>query len=131
MSQKDIEVILTRQWASCLGMPAFIVDPQGSLLFYNEPAEQILAQRFEETGEMPFEEWAIGFVPTDKKGAPIPPEDLPLTIALRKRRPAHGSLWIRGRDNSRRHISATAFPLIGHGGRNLGAVAIFWESEHT
>jgi len=107
----------------------FIVDPQGTLVFYNERAECVLGRRFEETGEMPFEEWSSGFVPTEEDGTPMPPENLPLTIALYKRWPAHSSFWIRGLDNVQRHIDATAFPLIGQGGRNLGAVAIFWESK--
>lgn len=50
MSQKEIGVILTRQLASYLAMPIFIVDPTGALLFYHEPTEQILGLRFEETG---------------------------------------------------------------------------------
>jgi hypothetical protein len=35
MAQKEIEVILTRQLASYLAMPIIIIDPLGTLLFYN------------------------------------------------------------------------------------------------
>ena len=129
MAQKEIEVILTRQLASYLAMPIFIVDRDGTLLFFNEPAEAILGKRFEETGEMVAAEWASAFMPTDERGEPLAPETLPLIIALYQRKPAHRSLWIRGLDNVPRHIEATAFPLIGQGGRNLGAVAIFWETN--
>ena len=124
---KDIEVILARHLASCLAMPIFIVDPVGNLLFYNEPAELILGRRFEETGEMPADEWATAFMPTDDLANPIPPESLPLMIALSERRPAHLRLWIRGLDGSRRHIEVTAFPIIGQAKQFLGALAIFWE----
>ena len=127
MAQKAIEVILTRQLASFLSMPIFIVDPAGALVFYNEPAERVLGLRFEETGEMPASEWATAFTPTDDHGKSLPPEKLPLMIAVAKRRPAHGRFWIRGLDGVRRHIDAGAFPLIGHQDRHLGAVAIFWE----
>ena len=48
-----IQIILIRQLAGYLGMPLFLVDPKGDLLFYNEPAEAILGRRFEETGAMP------------------------------------------------------------------------------
>ena len=51
--QHEIEVILARHLAEYLAMPMFIVDPQGSLLFFNEPAEGILGIRYEETGIMP------------------------------------------------------------------------------
>jgi len=127
MAQREIEVILTRQLASYLAMPIFIVDPAGALIFYNESAEGILGERFEETGEMPASEWATRYAPTDEAGAAIAPEKLPLMVALDEHRLAHGELWLRGRDNVRRHIEASAFPLIGQADRFLGAVVIFWE----
>ena len=52
-SPKPIQIILARQLASSLAMPILIVDTEGTLIFYNEPAEVILDQRFDETGEMP------------------------------------------------------------------------------
>jgi len=127
MPQHEIEVILTRQLASYLTLPIFIVGSDGTLIFYNEPAEVILGHRFEETGEMPAQEWAAAYAATDDADQPIPPEQLPLMIALREGHPAHGSYAIRGRDRVRRHIEVTAFPLIGQARRHLGAVAIFWE----
>ena len=126
-SQKEIEVILARQLADYLAMPIFIVDPQGTLIFYNEPAERILGRRFDETGEMPVGEWSTLFEPTDEEDKPLAPDSLPLVIALTERRPAHRSFWIRGLDRVRRHIEVTAFPLIGLAERYLGAIAIFWE----
>jgi PAS domain-containing protein len=129
MAQKEIEVILTRQLASYLVMPIFIVDPAGTLVFYNEPAEMILGRRFEETGEMPAAEWATIFTPMDDAGLPLSPEALPLMITVAERRPAHRSIWIRGLDNVLRHIEVIAFPLIGQAGRNVGAVAILWELQ--
>ena len=128
MAQREIEVILTRQLASYLTLPIFIVDPEGTLLFYNEPAEAILGSRFEETGEMPVGEWGEIYTATDHDGTPLPAEDLPLMIALRHRRPAHRRLIIRGLDAVRREIEVTAFPLVGQAGRHLGAVALFWET---
>jgi PAS domain-containing protein len=129
MSQREIEVILMRQLASYLAMPIFIVDPDGTLVFYNEPAEKVLGQRFEETGEMSLAEWARADRATDDVGNPVPLEERPLLVALREQRPVHGWLWLRGFDDVRRCIEGTAFPLIGHAGRSLGAVVIFWETH--
>ena len=126
MAQYEIEVILLRQLASYLAMPIFIVDPRGTLVFYNEPAEIILGKRFEETGEMSPEEWSTAFQPTDEQGRPLEPEAMPLMIAFNDRRSTHGSLWIQGFDGVRRHIEATAFPLVGQSDRFLGAVVLFW-----
>ena len=75
-----IQIILTRQLAGYLSVPLFLVDPSGTLLFYNEPAEGILGRRFEETGAMSAEEWSSAFTPLDEGGQPIPPEQLPLRI---------------------------------------------------
>jgi PAS domain-containing protein len=127
MPQQEIEMILVRQLASYLAMPIFIVDSQGTLVFYNEPAEPIVGRRFEETGEMPIDEWSTVFEPTDEAGQPIAPEDTPLAIALAERRPTHRVLWARGLDKVRRHLEVTCFPLIGQANRYLGAIAIFWE----
>lgn len=122
-----MEIILARQFASCLTMPIFLVDPTGNLLFFNEPAEPILGRRFEETGEMPATEWSTVFRPLDEDGAPLPPEKLPLMITLIERRPAHRTFSIVGLDNVQRHLDVTSFPIVGVGERFLGAVAIFWE----
>src|SRR5512132_1549076 len=116
-TQKEIELILARQLAGYLATPIFLVDPQGTLLYYNEPAEVILGRRFQETGEMPVEEWSTIFVPTDENGQLLQPGDLPLVIALTELRPVYREFWIRGLDNASRHIGVTAFPLIGQSGR--------------
>lgn len=124
-----IELILLRQLASYLAMPIFIVDDEGSLLYYNEAAEAVLGLRFEETGEMPVDEWGKMFSPVDANGNPISPDDLPLVVALRERRPAHGPLSIRGADGVSRRILITAFPIEGQHGRQLGGVAMFWQDD--
>lgn len=128
MSQQEIEVILSRHLAECLAMPIFIVNPEGDLIFYNEPAETVLGQSYTETGMLPAKEWTTMFKPVDQNGKLLQPEELPLVIALLKRHPAHSRFWIQGKDGVRREIEVTAFPLIGQAERFLGAVAIFWES---
>src|SRR5581483_5343897 len=129
MAQKEIEVILSRHLASYLATPIFIVDPFGNLLYYNEPAEAILGRRFDETGEMSVDEWGTIFQPMDRDGNRLPPEKLPLVMALKERSPTYAGFWIRGLDNILRYIKVFAFPLIGQADRYLGAVAIFWEAK--
>ncbi|HUP01082.1 MAG TPA: PAS domain-containing protein [Gemmatimonadota bacterium] len=129
MPQQEIEIILARQLASYLAVPIFLVDPQGTLLFYNEPAESILGRRFEESGPMSLDEWATVFEPSDESGAPLPPAELPLVTALNQGRPAHKSFRIRGLDGGRRSIEVTSYPLVGQAGRQLGALAVFWEED--
>jgi len=122
-----IQIILIRQLAGYLSVPLFLVDPQGTLLFYNEPAESVLGRRFEDTGPMPAEQWSSVFEPFDEQEQPVPPESLPLRIALSTQRPAHRRFFIRGLDGVLRHIEVTAIPIIGLQGEFLGAAALFWE----
>ena len=71
MPQQEIEVILARQLADYLAMPIFIIDPQGTMIYYNEPAEEILGCRFNETGAMALDKWTTAFAPMDENGAPL------------------------------------------------------------
>jgi len=126
---QPIEIILMRELADHLATPIFVVDAEGDLLFYNEPAERLLGTRFDETGMLAFAEWSTMFAPTSAEGTPIPPEGLPLAIAVQQGRPAQGGMWIHSLDGERRELTVTAIPLQGQWGEHLGAAAIFWEAE--
>lgn len=130
MAQQQVEVILARHLAENLALPIFIVDPQGNLIFFNEPAEAVLGLRFGDTGLLPASEWSIMFEPVNQDGTPVAPEQLPLMIAMMHGHPAHKGFWIRGVDKKLRQIELTAFPVIGQSGRLTAAVAIFWEVPH-
>lgn len=123
--QKPIELILMRHLAGYLAMPIMIADQQRTLLYFNQPAEALLGRRFAETQEMRLEEWMRGLPLHDEAGQIIPPEERPLPVVLRERRPVHRRLRLHGPDGPL--IEATVLPLEGQGGRHLGAVIIFWE----
>ncbi|MDQ6844081.1 MAG: PAS domain-containing protein [Bacteroidota bacterium] len=126
MSSHEIEIILNRQLADCMSIPVFITDTLGNLLFYNEPAEQILGKRFEDTGEMPVEVWSTIYKPLDDDGKPMSPEDLPLVKTLKNCLPYHKTFRIESLKGKAEKISLTSYPIIGRTGKFLGAVAIFW-----
>ncbi len=128
MPQQEVELILMRQCSSYLATPIWLMDANGDLLFYNEPAEALLGRRFDEAGEMRGEELATIFQTTAEDGSPLSADALPINVALAQRRPAHLPMRIRGLDGVWRRIEVTAFPIEGLGGRHLGAVAIFWEA---
>ena len=127
MSSKEIEVILSRQLADCLSVPVFIVDTKGNLIFYNEPAEELLGIRYDTTGTMPVTEWSTMFRPQDDKGDVLPPESLPLVKTIATQMPAHGEFWINNLRGSVYKISVTSFPIMGRPKRFIGAIAIFWK----
>lgn len=126
--------ILARGLASSVATPMFLVDPDGTLVYYNEPAEKILGQTYAEAGEMTAEEWGgTAFVsPEDPdSNEPLTVEDMPLYQAVTKHRPAHRSMRITGVDGVRRRIAVTAFPLFARTDEFVGAVAIFWEEDEA
>lgn len=76
-SQKHLALILARELASQLATPTFIADAVGDLVFYNEPAGEILGRTFAEAGPMPAESWSSLFSVEDLDGAPMPLERMP------------------------------------------------------
>jgi PAS domain-containing protein len=127
--QRSLVLILARELAANCATPMFIVDPEGDLVFYNEPAERVLGRSFAEAGPLPRERWSRAFSPVDADGNPVPAERLPLMRAIREMRPGQLSFRITGLDGARRRIAVTAFPLFARADELAGAVAIFWEQE--
>ena len=101
--QRPLELILARNLMAGLSTPAFLVDEDAVVVFYNEAAGALLGRRFEEMGRMRPEEWSTAFGPIDPVGEPIDLEQLPLTIALRRGgRPTTASASSRRRPASTR-----------------------------
>jgi PAS domain-containing protein len=126
-SPKPIQIILARQFASSLAMAILIVDTAGTLIFYNEPAEAILGQRFDETGEISADTWSTLFAVEDEERKPIAQEDRPTMMALSERKPFSRTVWMQCGHREWRHMNITAFPLIGEANQFLGAQMIFWD----
>lgn len=124
---RPVPLLLMRQLASYLTTTIFLLAPDESLLFYNEPAERLLGQRFEEAEALDAEEWSGQLEPSDEAGVPIAVEERPLIIALRRQQPAHRRFSILDFHRVRHEIEGLAFPLVASQGRQLGAVGIFWE----
>lgn len=122
-------MILLRHLASYLAIPAWITDATGNLIYYNEPAEDLLGGRFDEVGEIGSEALDELFVTTDLDGTPIPNAELPLLIALEERHPSHRTFRINRLDGNPRVIELTAIPVVGQGDRFLGALCVFWEKH--
>jgi PAS domain-containing protein len=129
MSGPPIELLLLKQVAGYLAMPVFLVDEDGALVYYNEPAEELLGRRYEETGQIPLDIWGKLWAQTDLEGQQLAPEELPVAVAARDRRPVLGIISIRRPDGSDRQLTITALPFEAADGSLLGAFAIFWESD--
>ena len=122
---QPLELILARNLASAVTVPAFVTDAEGAIVFYNDSAGDLLGSRFEETGRLTRDEWeAIG--PLDEQGVPIDYEP-PLTKTLRENRPAHGRFRICTDSSDLMMVETSALPLTGPNGFE-GAIVVFWPS---
>ena len=124
---RELIIILARDLTSRLATPSFVVDADGTLVYFNEAAEPVLGRTYAESGELRAGEWATEWDPTDEQGQPIPLEQLPLGIAFREGRAAHRAMRITDGDGVPRDIEVTAFPLCAQPELILGAIAVFWE----
>lgn len=124
-SQKPIELILARNLLSSLSTPAFLVDSDGGLAFYNEAAGEVLGRRFEDLRETDARSWGAQFGPFDERGATIPMDDLEVTKALRHGRPSHGHVTVRSAVGASYDIEVTGVPILGWEGFS-GAMVLFW-----
>lgn len=126
--QRPLELIHARNFATGLSTPAFLVDSEGTLAYYNDAAAILLGRRFEELGEADLQSWGDAFPPIDAEGNPMPIDDLPVVRALRRQRPAFGSLRFRAHDGVERGIHVSAIPILTSHGSH-GALALFWGSD--
>lgn len=126
-AQQPVELILLRQLASYLTIPIWMMDDDGNLIYYNEPAETLLGVRFDDVGPVKAEEVSEMFRVTDLEGQPLPEQDLPILVAMTQRHPAHNEVRYCGMDGIWRDVAITATPVEGQAGRFLGVFATFWE----
>lgn len=124
---RQVEIILLKQLASCVAIPMFVVGPDGDLVFFNEPAEPLVGERFDEIGELGRDDWPDALRMTDESGGPIREDDRPVISALNRRQPVHRRIWTRGLDGARHALAGTGIPLIALDGSLLGALGMFWE----
>jgi PAS domain-containing protein len=127
MQPRNLVLILTSDLADKLATAMFVVDHEGTLLYFNERAADSLGRTFGDTGRLPADEWATMFDARHPDGRPMAPAELPLVRAITERQPSHLRFRITGTDGQERDIAVTAFPLFSHPDEFVGAAAIFWE----
>jgi PAS domain S-box-containing protein len=129
MQQRNLVLILVRDLADKLASAVFVVDEEGTLVYFNEAAAEILGRSFGEVGMLSEAEWSKAFVPMEFDGRELAPEQLPLVVARQQRRPSHRAFMIRNMEGQELAIAVTALPLFARKDEFVGAAAIFWEHE--
>jgi PAS domain-containing protein len=130
MATQPLELILARNLISGIELAAFLVDPDGVLVYFNDAAGELVGRRFEEVGRLRREEWSSEFGPFDEFGKLMPTDNLPLTVALRQGLPAHDRFRVSraGNDNELVEVDVSALPL-GTADGFKGAIVVFWRTD--
>jgi PAS domain-containing protein len=128
MATQPLELILARNLISGITLAAFLVDPNGVLVFFNDSAGELIGRRFEEVGRLRREEWNSEFGPFDEFGKLMPTDSLPVTLALRQGLPAHDRFRVSGPDDELIEVDVSALPL-GSADGFKGAIVVFWRSD--
>ncbi len=129
MQQRNLVLILARDLADKLASAVFVVDEEGTLVYFNEAAAEILGKTFGEVGMLREEEWSKAFLPMEFDGRELNADQLPLVVARRERRPSHRAFRIKNMEGQERAIAVTALPLFARKDEFVGAAGIFWEHE--
>ena len=125
MAAMPLEMIQARSLTSRLSTASFLVDREGTLLYFNEAAAELLGVTFDEAGQMESGTWGTKFRPREPGGRELPVGELPLAIAVQSGRPAFARMQITSADGTEHDIEVSALPIMG-GESQEGAVAIFW-----
>ncbi|HYI35866.1 MAG TPA: PAS domain-containing protein [Thermoleophilaceae bacterium] len=123
-----VELILARNLLSAVELAAFIVDPDGTVVFFNDSAGTLIGRRFEEVGPLDQAEWSSQFGPFDEFGQLMPTDSLPLSVALREGLPANGRFRVRLQEGELVQVDVSALPLVNANGFQ-GAIVVFWAAE--
>jgi len=129
VQQRNLVLILARDLADKLASAVFVVDEEGTLVYFNEAAAEILGRTFGEVGMLREQEWSETFPAIEFDGREMTPDQLPLVVARRERRPSHRAFRIRNIEGEERAIAVTALPLFARKDEFVGAAAIFWEHD--
>jgi PAS domain S-box-containing protein len=125
---RPLPLILARELASNVATPFLVLDRDGTLIFFNERAEQIIGMTPAELGEVAEEEWR-GLMTVERlDGTPVPNDQTPSAIARREVRPHLDTLFYTRRDGHRMKLVVMAVPLLAHADDLAGVFLLFWET---
>ena len=126
---KSLPLILARELAANLATPMFLIDAEGTLVFFNEAAELMLGKDYGSVGAITAGEFGDMLKLEDVDGAPLLRRESPPGIAFLEGKPSHRQLIATSLDDTvKRLYEVTAYPLFGRTGEMHGVLSVFWEA---
>ena len=127
MANRPLPLILAREFATNVATPFLVLDSEGTLVFFNERAEQIIGSTWAEFGELPEHEWRTRLQVERLDGTPVQNEDTPSAVARREHRPVQETLVYHTADGRSLRLSVAAIPILGREDELVGVFLLFWE----
>jgi hypothetical protein len=104
-------------------------DATGTLVYYNDAAEQMLGRTYAELGPVTADEFGTMLQLADVGGTPLRRRDSPAGVAFINREPSHRTLLATTLDGRRETFECTAYPLFGKTDQMHGVLAVFWKAK--
>ena len=127
--QHNLVLILARAFAAQLATAVFLLDPDGTIIYYNEAAERLTGRPFIEGAGSTADEWLSRTQPRDEEGIEVGVQDLPLGTTMLKQEPAYGIVTFRTADGEDRRVETATFPLFAHTEDFVGSFSVVWPIE--
>ena len=127
--QRNLILILARAFAAQLATAVFLLDPEGTVIYYNEAAERLTGRPFIEGAGLTAEDWLSRTRPRDEGGVEVGVQDLPLGTTMLKQEPSHGIVIFSTADGVDRRVETASFPLFAHTEDFVGSFSIMWPIE--
>jgi PAS domain-containing protein len=127
--QRNLVLILARAFAAQLATAVFLLDPEGTVIYYNEAAERLTGRPFIEGAGSTAEDWLSRTRPRDEGGVEVGVQDLPLGTTMLKQEPSHGIVIFSTADGVDRRVETASFPLFAHTEDFVGSFSVVWPIE--
>src|SRR6516164_8637004 len=124
---RSLPLILAREFAANVATPFLVLDRDGTLVYFNERAAQLIGSTPGELCPLPELEWRQRFSIERLDGSGVADEQTPSATARRERRPVHETLVYTSLNGPRRVLEVTATPLLGRGDDLEGVFLLFLE----
>jgi hypothetical protein len=107
----------------------YLIDAEGTLVYFNEAAELMLGKRYAEVGPITALEFGSMVDAAYLDGTPMRRRDSPAGVAFYRHEPSHQTLLATTLDGTRAQFEVTAYPLFGHVGDMHGVLCVFWQAN--
>src|SRR5205807_3927858 len=96
---QPVELILARNLISSMTLAALLCDAEGTIVFFNDAAGELLGQGFDQTGRLSPQQWSSTFGAGAESGRPNVDDDGAVSRAGRDGPPAHTRICLRAQDD--------------------------------